>query len=63
MKKTNTLKDLNVAELMKKLAEAREEMRALRFNAAGARSKDPSITGKLRKDIARIMTELTAKGA
>jgi ribosomal protein L29 len=49
------------AELVKLLAEKREELRKLRFGAAGARAKDPSALGKLRKDIARIETIRTAR--
>jgi ribosomal protein L29 len=48
------------AELAKLLAEKREELRTLRFSAAGARAQDPSKKGKIKADIARIMTELAA---
>lgn len=48
------------AELSKMLGEKREELRKLRFEAAGARPKDTNAPGKVRKDIARIMTALTA---
>ncbi len=60
--KTNPISTMAPAELKKKLAEIRDEMRTLRFNAAGARAKDPSAISKLRKDIARINTAL-AKNA
>lgn len=43
-------------ELTALLAEKRESLRSLRFSAAGARAKDPSEAGKLRADIARILT-------
>lgn len=49
------------AELASILAEKREELRTLRFSAAGARAKDPSAAGKLRAAIARIHS--VAKGA
>lgn len=44
------------AELSSLLAEKRESLRSGRMSAAGARAKDPSAQGKLRADIARIMT-------
>lgn len=47
-------------ELKKMLGEKREELRALRFAAAGARAKDPNAPQKIRKEIARILTELSA---
>ena len=59
--KKNPLKEMQTTELTKKLAENREELRKLRFAAAGARAKDPSALGKLRKEIARIMTEIRAR--
>ncbi len=46
------------AELAKMLGEKREELRKLRFEAAGARPKDTNAPAKVRKDIARIMTAL-----
>ena len=61
--KKNPFKEKNPAELTKMLAEKREELPTLRFSAAGARAKDPSAAGKIKADIARIMTELTAKNA
>ncbi len=60
MSKKLSLKDKNQAELMKLLAEKREELRKLRFEAAGARPKDTNAPSKVRKDIARIMTTLDA---
>ena len=46
------------AELVKLLAERREELRKLRFEAAGSRPSDTNAPAKVRKDIARIMTAL-----
>jgi ribosomal protein L29 len=48
-------------ELETLLAEKREELRTVRFAVAGSRPKDPSRAGKIRKDIARIMTVQTQK--
>ncbi len=43
---------------MKLLKEKREELRGLRFAASGARAKDSSAPGKVRRDVARVLTEL-----
>ena len=48
-------------ELKKLLGEKREELRQARFAATGARVKDVNHAGKVRKDIARILTEMTVK--
>jgi len=39
------------------LAETRGALRAVRFTAAGARAKDPNAPQKLKKIIARVLTE------
>lgn len=44
-------------ELSKLLADTRSELRVERFSAAGARAKDSNHKGKLRKVIARTLTE------
>ncbi len=59
-KKTNYT-EKNIEELTKMLAEKREEYRLVRFQAAGARAKDSNAAPKVRKEIARIMTELGVK--
>lgn len=53
--KTNTPE-----ELTKIATEKREELRALRFNVAGSKNRDVKQASKLRKDIARALTALTA---
>ncbi len=63
MAKKTSLKDKNAGELVKLLGEKREELRKLRFEAAGARPKDTNAPAKVKRDIARIRTELTAKKA
>lgn len=50
-----------IKELTTLLAEKREELRKLRFEAAGARPKDTNAPGKVRREIARIMTALGSK--
>ncbi len=63
MAKKTSFKDKSKDELVKLLGEKREELRKLRFEAAGARPKDSNAPSKVRKDIARLMTELSAKSA
>ena len=48
-------------ELAKLLADTRETLRSERFAAAGARPKDPNAPSKLRREIARILTEQRAR--
>lgn len=57
MKKTDLTKHTK-EELAKLAAGKREELRALRFNVAGSKNKDVKLAGKLRKDIARALTQL-----
>ena len=52
--KTNT-------ELSKILSQKREELRVVRFTSAGSRPKDTSEPRKIRKEIARIMTEFSSR--
>jgi ribosomal protein L29 len=59
--KKNPLKEKTPAELAKLLGEKREEQRALRFATLGARPKDPDAPKKLRKEIAQVMFEISAR--
>ncbi len=58
--KKNSFLEKTPAELTKLIAEKREALRVMRFSAAGSRAKDPSAQGKIKQDIARIMTVLAA---
>ena len=58
MAKKVTLSEKNPQELTELLAAKREELRTLRFSGIGARVKDSNDPRNVRKDIARIMTEL-----
>ena len=49
------------AELVKLLTDTRAEIRTERFSAAGSRAKDSSKHGKLRAEVARILTEQTSR--
>ena len=59
MKKLN-LKEKTAEDMMKMLAEKREELRTQRFSGMG-RMKDSSEPKKIRADVARIMTELGSR--
>jgi len=59
MAKKTTYHNMALGELVKSLTQKREELRVLRFSSAGSRPKDSSEPHKLRKEIARIMTELS----
>lgn len=56
--KKNNLKDISKSELKKKLATFEENLRAIRFKAEGSKSKNVKEIKSLRKQIARILTEL-----
>ncbi len=49
------------AELLKLLTDTRAALRTERFSAAGARAKDSNAPSKLRKTIARILTEQSVR--
>lgn len=57
MTKKNTINTLGDAELEKLLTETRATLRTERFAAAGARPKESNAPAKMRKTIARILTE------
>lgn len=61
MAKKTSFKDKSIEELKKLIGEKQEELRKLRFEAAGARAKDTNAPGKIRRDVARILTELAAR--
>jgi ribosomal protein L29 len=50
------------ADLTKMLTEKREALRAFRFGGAGAKTKNVREGRTIRKDIAKILTALHAKG-
>lgn len=58
MAKKTKLTEKTPAELTKLLKEKREELRGLRFSAAGARPKDSNAPVKVRRDVARLLTEM-----
>jgi len=61
MAKKTSLTEKNDAQLKEHLAKQREELRTLRFTAAGSRPKDTMALRKTRAEIARTMTEFHAR--
>jgi len=60
-KKEENLKGMKIDELKTKLVDLEESMRVLRFKAQGARSKNVKESVTLRKQIARVLTEMNRK--
>lgn len=56
--KKENLKGMDVKELNKKLAILQENARVIRFKAEGSRSKNVKELPNIKKEIARILTEL-----
>jgi len=59
-KKKENFKEMKKGELEKKLVVLREEERSVRFKAEGARSKDVKELSNLKKNIARILTQINS---
>ena len=59
MAKKLNLKTHSAEELIKLANDKREELRSLRFKVAGSKNRDVKQAQKLRKDIARALTQLT----
>lgn len=55
------LKNKNPQELNKMIAEKRETLRHFRFGTAGAKAKNVKLSRTTRKEIARMMTELSIR--
>ena len=60
MKKTNFTKEKDT-DLLETLAKKREEVRDFRFSMAGSAARDVKALRANKKDIARILTELSAR--
>ena len=56
-------KDKTPQDLMKLIAEKRKGIRDFRFGSTGSKQKNVKMGRTLRKDIARIMTELSMRKA
>jgi ribosomal protein L29 len=60
-KKEENLKGMKMDELKKELVDLEENMRVLRFKAQGSKSKNVKESVTLRKQVARILTEINKK--
>lgn len=61
MAKTPSLKKHSVGDLQKEIAEKREALRVFRFGGAGSRTRNVREGRTVRKDIARLLTELNSR--
>ncbi|KKR70216.1 MAG: hypothetical protein UU13_C0011G0019 [Candidatus Nomurabacteria bacterium GW2011_GWB1_40_7] len=57
-KKKQNFKDMGEVELKKELATLRESLRTIHFKSEGSRSKNVKESATMKKQIARILTEL-----
>ncbi len=55
------LKSWNIADLQKEIATKREALRAFRFGGAGSRTRNVREGRTLRKEIARLLTEINSR--
>lgn len=60
-KNKENFKGMKKDELTKKLAILQENARVIKFKAEGSKSKNVKELATLRKDIARILTEMNVK--
>lgn len=56
---TKDLKEKNEKDLQKMLKDTREELRKFRFGQSGSNTRNVKEGQKLRKEIARILTEIS----
>ena len=60
-KQAELFRDLDDTELLTRLDEAKEELFNLRFQVATGQQENTARLGQVRKDIARLLTELRAR--
>lgn len=60
-KEKENFKGMKIDELKKRLAILQESIRVLRFKTEGSKSKNVKEPVKIRKQIARILTEINKK--
>ncbi|KKP85600.1 50S ribosomal protein L29 [Candidatus Nomurabacteria bacterium RIFCSPHIGHO2_02_FULL_35_13] len=60
-KKKENLKGMKIDELKKKFVDLKENARVLQFKAQGSKSKNVKESATLRKQIARVLTEINRK--
>ena len=61
--KMNEIKDLSLAELQTKLTDLKQELFNLRFQHSINQLDNPNRLPQLRKDIARVKTQMTIKSS
>ena len=61
MARGKTLTDLGDTDLIERLSEAKEELFNLRFQYATGQLDNPARLSQVRRDIARVRTELRAR--
>jgi len=59
--KKTSLKDNSSEDLVKLVVDKRETLRTLRFSATGSKNRDVKQARSLRKEIARALTEASAR--
>lgn len=57
----NSFKEMNKEDLKKELVSLKESLRTIHFKAEGSKSKNVKEAATLKKQIARVLTELNAK--
>ena len=60
-KKTENFKELNKDELKGKLLELQETLRVLKFKTEGGKSKNVKEAGNIKREIAKVLTEVNKK--
>lgn len=60
-KKTTDFKKMSEAELSKKLVDLHSEIFDIQMKAKGAKAKDVKKPSIIKKDIARILTEMSSR--
>ena len=61
MARSKALTDLGDTDLIERLSEAKEELFNLRFQFATGQLDNPARIKQVRRDIARVLTELRAR--
>ncbi|MYA85788.1 MAG: 50S ribosomal protein L29 [Acidimicrobiaceae bacterium] len=61
MARAKALTDLGDTDLIERLSEAKEELFNLRFQLATGQLDNPTRLKQVRRDIARVLTELRAR--
>lgn len=55
------IKTQSIESLKKEIAEKREALRVIRFNESGSRARNVRSERNLRREVARLLTELTSR--